>query len=435
MELVQIPDLLLCSYRAKRAVFLWGPAGCGKSEVVAQSATKIATYLVKEGQIKNEDEFGFIDLRLGTQELGDLIGLPRVKEIEPGEFRTVWSEPEWWPKEGTHGLIFLDEFNRAGTNDILQAMFQFVLGTVGRDKKITRYLHTHRLPDGWNIVCAGNPDTSDYVVQALDDSMLDRLIQIRVDVDRKIAAEWMRNNLKDADIWKFVNENNDALGKAPKFTIEVKPSSRSYTFIDSMFSVMTKEEWKKMGREVTCGIVGETLGNLFYQYKCDNVLRPISAKDVMKCTDFEKFANERVIKYVTKQKSHLNLIDTTLNEIVGTIKDGTKYLDNEYANLLMFLNIIPKDMNLTFIANVFNLGEPAKHIIGFLATKEDAYIDLKHTYFRNSIIAIGFTNESIDEGLTEMANCIAEYEAAQVKEKEALAANKKASNVEKTGEK
>ncbi len=417
MELNHVPTLIRCTYKARRVPFLWGVAGIGKSEVVAQSARLIAEDLVAEKKIKSVDEFGFIDLRLGTQDVGDLVGIPRGKDID-GEFRTVWGKPEWWPKEGTYGLLFLDEFNRAGTQDVLQAMFQFILGTSDENGKITRNLHTHHLPEGWHIVCAGNPDTKDYVVQAIDSSMLDRFIQIKVDMNKTVAAKWMKTHLHCKEIAAFVKENKDALGKKEKqqFTIEVEPSPRSYTFIDNMMDVMTDKEFDLLGREIICGIIGETVGNHFWTHLKTNILKPLTVDQVMKCEDFEKFATETVARYLSKEKSQLNLIDTTLTDIVESIKNETKYTPAEYANLIMFLNIIPKDMMLTFDTALFNTGDPSLPFMEFLADDTDEFAELKRTFMFRGIEAFGFERAEIEQGEIDIKKCVEDYKASIAKD-------------------
>ena len=67
-----------------------GPMGIGKSDIVKQ--------------VTNELGLGFIDLRLAQMEPGDLIGIP----YRDGD-RTSWAKPEWFPKEGTKGILHLDE--------------------------------------------------------------------------------------------------------------------------------------------------------------------------------------------------------------------------------------------------------------------------------------------------------------------------------------
>ena len=138
---------------ANTAVMLVGHHGVGKSQGVKQFC--------------DENELGFVDLRLGTQDVGDILGLADFKVDDNGErIATKFMPPDWFPMDpNSRGLIFLDEINRA-RRDVLQAVFQLVL-----DKRI----HTYELPKGWHVVAAMNPSTQDYIVTDLSDkAFLDR---------------------------------------------------------------------------------------------------------------------------------------------------------------------------------------------------------------------------------------------------------------------
>ena len=56
----------------KHSVLLEARHGVGKSDVVAQTAAELSLALNKP--------FGFVDIRLGQYEIGDLIGLPRARD-------------------------------------------------------------------------------------------------------------------------------------------------------------------------------------------------------------------------------------------------------------------------------------------------------------------------------------------------------------------
>lgn len=89
----EIKTVLKSARSAQVPCFVWGDSGIGKSECVKQ--------------FTQENGLGFVDLRIGTQEAGDLIGLPS-KEGD----RTVWLKPAWFPELNTKGIIFLDELNQ-----------------------------------------------------------------------------------------------------------------------------------------------------------------------------------------------------------------------------------------------------------------------------------------------------------------------------------
>jgi MoxR-like ATPase len=71
----------------KRTVFLRGPSGIGKSEVVFQTSDLLAEHI--------PNWQGVVDLRLAQMDPTDLRGIPHVKEG-----RTHWARPDFFPADG-----------------------------------------------------------------------------------------------------------------------------------------------------------------------------------------------------------------------------------------------------------------------------------------------------------------------------------------------
>ena len=154
MWLDQAKDLIKRAARAQapHPILMMGQMGIGKTQIVEQVARELAEELGNFGSktfdLTNpkdvdslNDVFGFVDLRLATQEPADLVGFPHLVDKISRVFKKAYkvlshAQPEWFPEEGTRGIIHLDELNRAPT-DVRQAIFQLVK---------ERRLHTHRLP-------------------------------------------------------------------------------------------------------------------------------------------------------------------------------------------------------------------------------------------------------------------------------------------------
>ena len=131
MKIQTLKECLPYLFEANIATLVIGHHGVGKSQAVAQYA--------------KEQKIGFMDLRLGTQDVGDLLGLAEfVTELQPYTFTnpetgkeetgtrevkvaTKFMRPDWFPTDpDSKGIIFMDEINRA-RRDVLQAVFQLVL--------------------------------------------------------------------------------------------------------------------------------------------------------------------------------------------------------------------------------------------------------------------------------------------------------------------
>lgn len=145
----------------KLPVALWGLAGVGKTEFVAQIAERHG--------------YNLVVVHLATQgDICDLIGIPKYIEVKDKDGKVIdaiqmWSRPEWLSKAldntlatGKPNLFFLDEFNR-GNRLVLQAMLPFL---------IEGKLHTHKVNKEDAIICAMNPPTDDYEVNTISDAAL-----------------------------------------------------------------------------------------------------------------------------------------------------------------------------------------------------------------------------------------------------------------------
>ena len=102
---VQARKAITTAFKAKRPIFLWGPPGIGKSEVVQEIS----------------DELGglVIDLRMAQMEPTDIRGIPYFnKDIN----KMDWAAPVDLPDEELASkypivVLFLDEMNSARSEE------------------------------------------------------------------------------------------------------------------------------------------------------------------------------------------------------------------------------------------------------------------------------------------------------------------------------
>lgn len=296
---------------------LVGTMGCGKSQIMAQIASEL--------------NIGLVDLRLAQQEAGDLIGLPyQVNGV------THYAKPEWFPKEGTRGIVFLDELNRAPT-DVRQAVFQLVLD---------RRIHTHKLPDGWFVHAAINPSgdmgNENYQVETLDPAMLRRFCVLEVTPDVDTWMAWAKGAGKiDNLISEFVNTNRQLLFKPEEIKLNVQPTPDSYRMLNELLKHKVIEKHNQM--EIFKGLIGREAGAAFIKW-CDvNYTKPVSGTQVL--VEYDKWAAK-----VKKQQTAENY--NTMMDLVALLTDKKALTPDEFKNTVQFMLDIPKESQTAFIAKI-----------------------------------------------------------------------------------
>ena len=148
--LEQFADPLL----RQRATMLWGTRGVGKSSIVQQVALHFGVPLV--------------DLRLTTIEPVDIRGAIYADEVRG---QTVWFPPEFLPSaDQPQGVLFLDELTAADQRLQISA-YSLIL-----DRRVGHY----RLPDGWQVVAAGNASFHGAVSHDMGTALADRMFHFHV---------------------------------------------------------------------------------------------------------------------------------------------------------------------------------------------------------------------------------------------------------------
>nr|WP_294492537.1 MoxR family ATPase [uncultured Mediterraneibacter sp.] len=154
----------------QRPVLLMGPPGIGKTQIMEQIAKEMG--------------IGLVSYTITHHTRQSAVGLPFIREKEYGgescsvtEYtmsEIIGSVYEKMEQTGCReGILFLDEINCV-SETLAPAMLQFLQG---------KTFGTHRLPDGWIIVAAGNPPEYNKSVREFDVVTLDRLKKIDVEAD------------------------------------------------------------------------------------------------------------------------------------------------------------------------------------------------------------------------------------------------------------
>jgi len=210
---VQARKAILTAFRAKRPVFLWGPPGIGKSEIVESIANELGGVMV--------------DLRMAQMEPTDIRGIPYYnKEI----VKMDWAEPVDLPSQELADqypvvVLFLDEMNSAPPA-VQAAGYQLVL-----NRRVGKYV----LPDNVVIIAAGNRDSDKGVTYRMPMPLANRFIHIEMRPDFESWQEWAIEKGIHKDVVGYLS-----FAKQDLYDFDAKSSSRafatprSWTFVSDL---------------------------------------------------------------------------------------------------------------------------------------------------------------------------------------------------------
>lgn len=147
--------------KARLVPFVVGSPGMGKSSIVRQIAAKHNLYV--------------IDVRLSQCDPTDINGFPKIMGNKAGyvPMDTFPVEGDLIPDGYSGWIIFLDEFNSAPPA-VQAAAYKLVL-----DRMVGRY----KLHPNTAIVCAGNLETDNAIVNPMSTAMQSRLVHLELIVD------------------------------------------------------------------------------------------------------------------------------------------------------------------------------------------------------------------------------------------------------------
>jgi len=358
-----------------------GATGVGKTQVIDQCGDEIK----KEFDIP---DFCVINLRLSQKEQGDLVGNPFEVELVPCPYciengiddfhhdvlhakhkllqhvekvhhnelknklptyaelmdkirtkyshlvdvRTANAVPDFLPKGG-HGILHLDEYNRART-DVRNAAFEFVeKGQLG----------LYKLPKGWMILSSINPPSEDYIVHDVDEAEVARFCWILFCPE---AEEWIKYATDihlNPNVIRFIKEYKKFLGnEIVDYPYEPHNCPRTVEMMAHLLEGLPEN----LVYEVASGCIGPEAATSYMAMLKDSK-RPVAAEKILnKYNSVQK----TVIDYSKTSNNRADLVRASVDDILMLLaKREDKLTDEQIHNLYMFTNDIPKDLTVGFI--------------------------------------------------------------------------------------
>jgi len=183
--------------KIQRPVFMWGPPGIGKSDIVHQ--------------IGAEQEREVIDVRLSLWEPTDIKGIPYYN----ADMKTMtWAPPSELPTDPeSTAILFLDELNSAAPAT-QAAAYQLILN---------RKVGTYVLPKGVSIIAAGNRETDKGVTYRMPAPLANRFVHIELRTDFDDWLMWATSNRIHEQVVGYVS-----FAKADLYDFDPRSSSRAF---------------------------------------------------------------------------------------------------------------------------------------------------------------------------------------------------------------
>lgn len=235
---------IMTCFKHQRPLFLWGPPGIGKSELVASIAKEMNGIMV--------------DLRLAQMEPTDLRGIPYYNKDNQ---MMDWAPPIDLPSAETASkypvvVLFLDEMNSAAPS-IQAAAYQLIL-----NRRIGKY----ELPENVVVIAAGNRESDKGVTYRMPAPLANRFVHLEMRVDHGAWETWAVNNKIHKDVVGYVGfSKNDLFDFDPRSSSRSFATPRSWSFVSELLQDEQLSDHEMM--DLVAGAVGEGIAHKFMAHR------------------------------------------------------------------------------------------------------------------------------------------------------------------------
>lgn len=239
---VQARSMIINFIKAQLVPMIVGSPGCGKSQIVHG--------------IAEEFNLKVIDLRLSQCDPTDLSGFPTIvgKKATYAPMDTFPIEGDKLPDGYAGWLLFLDEFNSAPPA-VQAAAYKIVLD---------RMVGLNHLHKNVAIVCAGNLETDNAIVQPMSTALQSRLVHLELSVDHKVWIDWATSNGIDHTITSYIEfKPGNLFSFKPDHVDSTYACPRTWEFANRLLKVVpvdSKEALPMLAGTLSEGIAREFLG-------------------------------------------------------------------------------------------------------------------------------------------------------------------------------
>lgn len=303
--------------KARLVPMLQGSPGAGKSSIIYAIA--------KEYRLK------VIDLRLAQCDPTDLLGFPHIFGKRAGylPMDTFPIEGDAIPEGYVGWLLFLDEMNSASTA-VQAAAYKLIL-----DRMVGQF-HLHK---NVAIVCAGNLETDNAIVNPMSTAMQSRLVHLELVSDVPEWLAWAYPNNIDHRITSYIKwKPGNLYAFSPDHTDKTYGCNRTWEFANRVLQVTEDgdpDRLPMLAGTISEGIAREFLGFCKIEQDLPKITQIIENPDQIKVPDEPSILYaltgaighnastdnlEQLMKFVTRLPKEFQVV--TLREVVSRNKSS-----------------------------------------------------------------------------------------------------------------
>ena len=295
---------ILRAFKKKRPLFIWGPPGIGKSDIVSQITNTF-------------EDSKLIDIRLSLWDPTDIKGMPYYAA---NDNTMKWAPPMELPdaamaKKYKTIVLFLDEMNSAAPA-VQAAAYQLILN---------RRVGTYVLPDNVLIVAAGNRDADKGVTYRMPAPLANRFVHLELKVDFDDWFQWATENKIHTDVVGYLTfSKKDLYDFDPKSPSRSFATPRSWSFVSEL---LEDDDDENTTTDLVSGSVGEGLAVKFMAHR----------KMASKLPNPSEILKGKVTELETKEISAMYSLTVSLcYELKEASDKGDKKFDSMVNNFLLF---------------------------------------------------------------------------------------------------
>lgn len=320
VKLSQAREHLITVLGAKLVPNLLGSPGTGKSDLIRSIAEALNLYV--------------IDLRLSQCDPTDMLGFPTIDSAtgkagyRPMETFPIAGDPI--PAGYDGWLLFLDELPHAPPA-VQKAAFKLIL-----DRQVGKY----DLHEKVSVICAGNLETDNAMVEEMSTPMQSRMVHFELQVDPEEWIKWATESKLDHRVLAYINWRHEHLHKfVPDHTDKTFACPRTWEFLSKLIKDTKQLERKHM--PLIAGTISEGVAREFYGFT-EIYKDLISIEQIIASPTTIAVPSEPSVQHA----------------LVGTISDRAN--ENNIEQLIKFISRLPREFQVICLKQM-GVNKPELH--------------------------------------------------------------------------